>query len=338
MDNEKMIIIDGLELCNWDRNLLLELQKGGVTCVHACLGLWENARETLGKIGQWYRFFEMNNDLIMQVRTGEDILTARAIGKVGVILGTQNASPIDDDISLVEVFNNLGLKIMQLTYNNQNLIGSSCYEQNDSGLSRFGVNVIEEMNRVGMLIDLSHCGDRTTLDAIDASRRPVAITHANPDWIYPSKRNKSREVLKALRDNKGILGLCAYPFLINGANTTLSEFSELVARTVDFMGVEQVALGTDLVLNQDNEFLRWMRMGRWTFNSDYGAGSKDNSLWPEWPSWFQGPADFPNIVEGLLAYGFSRRDVEAIMGQNWFNFFSLSFKSEKEIAYACKLS
>jgi membrane dipeptidase len=332
MNNEKMIIIDGLELCNWDRDMLLELHKGDVTCIHACVGLWENARETLSKIGQWYRFFEVNADLIMQVKTGEDILKARAAGKVGVILGTQNASPIEDDIALVEVFNNLGLKIMQLTYNNQNLIGSSCYEQNDPGLSRFGRNVIEEMNRVGMLIDLSHCGDGTTLDAINASRRPVAITHANPAWIYQSKRNKSREVLQALRDNKGILGLCIYPFLINGANTTLPEFCELVARTVDFMGVKQVAIGTDLTLNLDDEFLKWMRMGRWTFKMDYGAGSKDNPSWPAWPSWFQGPADFPNIAEGLLAYGLSRSEVEAVMGKNWLNFFTESFKSEKEIS------
>ncbi|RXT05294.1 membrane dipeptidase [Ammoniphilus sp. CFH 90114] len=326
-----MIIIDGLELCNWDRNLLLELHKGEVTCIHACVGLWENARETLGKIGRWYRFFEENADLIIPVRTGEDILKAKAEGKVGVVLGTQNASPIDDDIALIEVFNNLGLKIMQLTYNNQNLIGSSCYEKTDTGLSRFGKNVVAEMNRVGMLIDLSHCGDQTTLDAIEASRRPVSITHANPDWIYPSRRNKSREVLHALKDNRGMLGLCVYPFLINGAATTMTEFCELVARSVDFMGVEQVALGTDLTLNLDDEFLKWMRMGRWTFEMDYGAGSKDNPSWPAWPAWFQGPADFPNIADGLLAHGFSKQDVYAVMGGNWLNFFTESFKSEKEL-------
>lgn len=332
MNNNEMFFIDGLQLCNWDRDLLLELRKGGLNCIHACVGLWENARETVSKIGQWYRFFETHSDLIVQVKTGEEIRKARATGKIGVVLGMQNTSPIEDDIALVEVFNNLGLKIMQLTYNNQNLIGSSCYEENDSGLSRFGRNVIKEMNRVGMLIDLSHCGDRTTLDAIDASRRPVAITHANPNWIYPAKRNKSEEVLRALRDNKGVLGLCAYPFLINGSSTTLEEFCDMVARTVDFMGVEQVALGTDLTLNQDEEFLKWMRMGRWTFEMDYGAGSKDNPSWPAWTSWFQGPADFPNIAEGLLAHGFSCSEVEAIMGKNWLRFFTESFKSDKELS------
>ncbi|MFM1653169.1 dipeptidase [Brevibacillus sp. B_LB10_24] len=328
---EDMVIIDGLTLCNWDRELLLELHRGGVTCIHACCALWEGARETLSKIGKWYRFIEENADLVMLVRQGADIHTARSQGKVGIILGAQNASPLEDDLSLIEVFSQLGLKIMQLTYNNQNLIGSSCYEENDSGLSRFGKLVIEEMNRVGMLIDLSHVGERTTLDAIAHSGRPVSITHANPNWIYPSKRNKSKEVLQALRDNGGVLGLCIYPHLINGTETTLDEFSEMVARTVEFMGINQVAIGTDLTLKWGDDFLHWMRMGRWTNKMEYGAGSAANPSWPVWPSWFQGPADFPNIAEVLLARGFSRKEVEAVMGGNWLHFFSESFAPDKEV-------
>src|SRR5690625_5137243 len=153
------------------------------------------------------------------------------------------------------------------------------------------------MNRVGIVIDLSHVGEKTSLDAIKHSTRPVAITHANPNWIYPSPRNKSRELLKALRDHDGILGICAYPHLIDGQETTLEEFCELINKTVDFMGIDRVGIGTDLTLNMSDEFLHWMRMGRWTHEIDYGAGSKSNPSWPEWPEWFKTPADFPNIVE-----------------------------------------
>lgn len=332
MNKDEMLLVDGLQLCNWDRALLLEMKKGGLDCIHACIGLWENTREALSKIGQWYQFFNDNRDIILQVRTGEDILTAKEEGKIGIILGMQNASLFEDELALVEVFNQLGLKIVQLTYNNQNLLGSSCYEEADAGLTRFGRNVIAEMNRVGMLIDLSHCGEQTTLDAIEASSRPIAITHANPAWIYPAKRNKSRKVLQALRDNQGILGLCLYPFLIGGSNTTLQDFCEMVARTVDFMGIEQVAIGTDLTINQNDQFLKWMRMGRWTFQEDYGAGSKDQPDWPAWPSWFQNPADFANIVKGLHQNGFHDEEVEAIMGKNWLRFFTESFKSEREFS------
>ena len=217
VDMKDMIVIDALELSKWDRDFVIMLQKGGVTAVHACVGLWENARETLTKVAEWHRFFKENDDLIIPVKTGADIDEAKRTGKLGIMLGAQNTSALEDELGLVSVFNEMGVKIMQLTYNNQNLIGSSCYEETDPGLSRFGKNVIKEMNRVGMIIDLSHVGTKTSLDTLALSSRPVAITHANPDWIYPSKRNKSEEILSALRDNKGVLGVCAYPHLINGA-------------------------------------------------------------------------------------------------------------------------
>ncbi|OKL36530.1 membrane dipeptidase [Domibacillus mangrovi] len=328
---EDMIIIDALELSNWDRDFLLLLKKGGVTCVHACCGLWENARETLTKLGTWHRFFAEHEDLVMPVHKGEDILKAKASGKIGVVLGAQNTSALEDELALVSVFNDLGVKIMQLTYNNQNLIGSSCYEEQDTGLSRYGKLVVEEMNRVGMVVDLSHVGNRTSLDAIAASSRPVAITHANPDWIYPSKRNKSKELLGELRDNGGVLGVCAYPHLINGPETTLEEFCDMIVRTVDFMGIEHVGIGTDLTLNMSDEFLKWMRMGRWTHKIDYGAGSKDNPSWPEWQSWFKTPADFPNIAMGLANKGMTQEEVSAVMGGNWLRFFTEGFKAEKEL-------
>ena len=156
MIKDEMLLIDGLQLCNWNRELLLEMREGGLNCIHACIGLWENTRETLSKMGQWNRFFIDNDDLVLQVKTGEDILRAKEEGKIGIILGMQNASLFEDELALVEIFNQLGLKIVQLTYNNQNLLGSSCYEETDSGLTRFGRNVIAEMNRVGMLIDLFH--------------------------------------------------------------------------------------------------------------------------------------------------------------------------------------
>ncbi|MFC5588982.1 dipeptidase [Sporosarcina soli] len=334
---QDMIIIDALELSNWDRDFLLLLKEGGVTCVHACCGLWENARETLTKVGNWHRFFKDNEDLVLPVHKGADILTAKRLGKIGIILGTQNTSALEDELALVSVFNQLGVKIMQLTYNNQNLIGSSCYEERDSGLSRFGKLVIEEMNRVGMVIDLSHVGEKTSLDAIAASSRPVAITHANPDWIYPSSRNKSKEILTALRGNGGMIGVCAYPHLINGHQTTLEEFCQMIVETVEFMGIDHVGIGTDLTLNMSDEFLAWMRMGRWTHNVEYGAGSKDNPSWPKWPEWFETPADFPNIAQGLYQQGMSKDDVYAVMGGNWLKFFDEGFKAEKELAKCVSL-
>lgn len=329
-----MIVVDGLQVSKWDRDYIEELKKGGVTAVNVSRVVWENARETLSYIGNWYAFIREHRDDLFLVRKGEDILYAKDNGKIGVILGAQNASPLEDELGLVEIFNNLGLKIMQLTYNNQNLIGSSCYEEHDNGLSRYGELVIKEMNRVGMVIDLSHVGERTSLDAIAVSSRPVAITHANPRWLFPlKKRNKSKEVLRKLRDSRGMLGLTLFPRLMNGTNTTIEEFCNLVTETVDFMGVEHVGIGTDLTLNLTDDDNKWVRMGRWTHDVKYsfGATTTDNMSFPSWPSWFQSPADFPNLAEAMLKKGFSEKDVRAIMGENWLNFFINGFKREEEL-------
>ena len=157
-----------------------ELRAGGVTAVHVTLVFWEDARATLDNIGRWHRLFERHGDLVMPVTTAADIETAKKAGKTGIIFGFQNCSPIEDDLALVQVFHELGVRIMQLTYNNQSLIGAGCYEKTDASISRFGRQVIAEMNRVGMIVDLSHSAERTSLEAIDISARPVAITHANP--------------------------------------------------------------------------------------------------------------------------------------------------------------
>lgn len=329
-----MTVIDACYPSKFDRNLVYELKKGGVTAVTVSLDMWAQARETMGNIAQWYKFINENSDILYLVQTGADITTAEAEGKVGIILGIQNTSPLEDDLSLVEAFNRLGLKVMLLTYNNQNLVGSGCYEATDNGLSRFGRNVVKEMNRVGMVIDLAHCGKRTTIDAIHTSDRPVAITHANPDWIYPTKRSKSKEELGALRDNQGMLGLTLFPTMIGGADTTMEEFAELVAKTADFMGVDNIGLGSDLVTNRDDAFMHWVRMGRWTHEIDYGTGTKDTPTRAPWPKWFQGAADFPNISEALTNKGFSETEVQGIMGENWKRFFESGFSPKDASASA----
>lgn len=325
--HNELIIIDALQFSNWDREALEELRLGGITCIHATIAIWENAREALSAIGRWNQLFREHADLIMPVRSGEDILTAKITQKTGVILGSQNASIFEDDLDLVQIFYDLGVRIVQLTYNIQNHVGGSCYEPTDSGLSRFGRNVIREMNRVGMVVDLSHVGEQTALDAIQVSTRPVAITHSNPASIFAHPRNKSDKVLRALADNGGVLGLTPYSHL-TGGRCSLSAWCDMVERAVELLGIEHVGIGTDSSRKWTDEFLRWIRMGRWTHMVDYGAGTPEQPGWAPWPEWFQTPADFPNITRGLLEHGFTHDEVKAIMGGNWLRLFSDGFKSE----------
>jgi len=324
--HDELILIDALEHSNWDRDLFNELRAGGVTAIHTTLAVWEDARTTLDNIGRWHRRFEQYADLITHARSATDIRAAKTSGKTAIIFGFQNASPIEDDLALVKVFHELGVRVIQLTYNNQSLIGSGCYEKGDGGLTRFGREVIKEMNRVGMLVDLSHCNERTTLDAIETSERPVAVTHSNPKWFHDGIRNKSDEVLRALERRGGMLGLSLYPFHIGGAGRTLAAFCEMVKRVVEQMGEDHIGIGSDQSRKWQDADLDWIRSGRWTFAVDFGEGSAANRSWPTWPSWFKTPADFPNLTEGLLETGLSRGQVAKVMGDNWLRFFDEAFR------------
>ncbi len=316
--------IDGLQYSKWNRERLEELRRGGLTAVHVTLAIWEGARETLDLVGRWNQLIRDNSDILCPGTSGGDIEAAKRDEKTAIIFGFQNASPFEDDVALVEVFYQLGVRVVQLTYNIQNHVGGSCYE-NDSGLTRFGANVVSEMNRLGMIVDLSHVGNRTTLDAIEASSRPVAITHANPSWHLEHPRNKPDDVLRALADNGGVLGCAPYPHLA-GDDTGLEQWCQMVVRTAEQLGVDHVGIGSDSSFGWDDEFLMWIRMGRWTHTPDYGAGTPSAPGWAQWPDWFQSPADFPLLEEGLGGVGLTDAEVAKIIGGNWFRLFAAGFE------------
>ncbi|WP_298449308.1 dipeptidase [uncultured Marinobacter sp.] len=315
-----MLTIDGLQYSNWSREIFEQMHAGGVSAVHATLVYHENTRETLSRFGDWNRRFEQHSDLIMPVYEAEDIQAAQETGRIGIFFGAQNCSPIEDDIDMIEVMRRLGLMIMQLTYNNQSLLAAGCYEAEDSGVSRFGRQAIAEMNRVGMIIDMSHSSERSTLDAIELSSRPVIISHANPASFHPAKRNKSDRVLKAISESGGLLGFSVYPFhLKDGPDCTLESFCNMVADTADLMGIDHIGIGTDLCQGQPQSVLDWMRNGRWSKEMDFGEGNKSNAGWPRPLSWFKDNRDFPGIIEGLRQKGFNESEIEKIMGLNWLN-------------------
>ena len=211
---------------------------------------------------------------------------------------------------------------MQLTYNNQSLLATGCYENTDSGVTNFGREVIKEMNRLGFVIDMSHSAEKSTIDAIKISEKPIAITHANPSFWHPAKRNKSNELLKILSENKGMLGLSLYSHhLKNGKNCTLDSFCEMAAKTAEIMGAEYIGIGSDLCLNQPDTVVEWMRNGTWTKSRNYGEGSKNKPGFPEQPKWFLDARGFKNIEDGLKKVGFSENEVNGILGNNWYNFY-----------------
>ena len=190
--------IDCLQYANWSEKIFRQMREGGVDAVHVTIAYHENFRETVHNIERWNRWFEQHPDLIFQGRTADDVRLARETDRTAIFFGFQNPSPIEDDIGLVEIVHTLGARFMQLSYNNQSLLATGCYESEDPGITRMGREVIREMNRVGLVVDMSHSAERSTLEAIEISERPIAITHANPAFWHPALRNKSDDVLRAL--------------------------------------------------------------------------------------------------------------------------------------------
>jgi microsomal dipeptidase-like Zn-dependent dipeptidase len=267
-----------------------------------------------------------NADLIRIVRRADDIVACEADGKLGVLLGFQNTNLLEDRIRYVELFADLGVRVLQLTYNNQNELGGSCYENEDSGLSRFGREVVTEMGRAGIVVDCSHVGNRTTLDAIKHATKPLAITHANPASIFPHKRNKTDDVLRALRENGGVIGCAAYRNITPAsACASVDGWCELVARTVELAGIDHVGLGTDYSHKTTDRFYDWMRRGRWTRGVDYGAGSAANPGKVSKPDWLLQAGQLQSVVGGLKRVGFNDAEVGKITGGNWLRLYRAVF-------------
>lgn len=323
-------LIDGLQYCNWSEKIFRELNAGGVTAIHVTICYHENFRETIANIGHWNRWFQDYPDLICPASTADDVRRAKQDGRTAVIFGFQNPAPIEDDLSLVEIWHRLGVRFMQLSYNNQSLLATGCYEAEDPGITRMGREVIREMNRVGLVIDMSHSAERSTLEAIELSSRPIAITHANPSSWHDVPRNKSDAVLKALGQSGGMLGFSLYPLhLKGGSGCTLRSFCETVARTAELMGVERIGIGSDLCQDQPDSVVEWMRVGRWTRDSRGASGPLGAAVFPPQPDWFRNNTQFAGIASGLAEVGFAQPDIDRIMGGNWLDFFELSFGPEQ---------
>jgi membrane dipeptidase len=318
--------IDNLQYANWSEKIFRQMRAGGLDAVHVTIAYHENFRETVLNVEAWNRWFERFPDLIFQGRTADDVRLARETGRTVIFFGFQNPSPIEDDIGLVEIWHGLGARFMQLTYNNQSLLATGCYEDRDSGITRMGREIISEMNRVGMVVDMSHSAEASTLEAIEVSSRPIAITHANPAFWHKALRNKSDDVLRTLGESGGMLGFSLYAHhLKGGSDCAVQDFAEMIARTADMIGVDALGIGSDLCQDQPDSVVTWMRNGRWTKTLDYGEGSAQAAGFPEQPDWFRDNRDFGNLAAALAVAGFDAGEVNAIMGGNWLRFYETSF-------------
>jgi len=314
--------VDNLQYCNWSREIFQINNEAKLDALHATICYHEDFDELQINIKQWNKYFEENSDLIFQGKSSLDIEKANKENKTAIFYGLQNCSPIEDNIEYVETLKKLGVLFMQLTYNNQSLLATGCYEKRDTGITRMGREVIKEMNRVNMIIDMSHSAELSTLEAIEISDQPIVVSHANPLFWHEGLRNKSDVVLKELNDSGGMIGFSLYPHhLKDASDCTLKSFCEMIAETTKRISVNQIGIGSDLCIRHPDSIVEWMRNGTWTKTKDFGEGSASNAGFPPQPSWFEDARGFNNLEQGLRDVGFSENETHDILGNNWYNFY-----------------
>lgn len=319
--HDTAIVIDGLVVSRWSRQVFEDMHRGGLTAANCTCSIWEGMRDTMLNIARWKQAFLENADLIMQVRSASDIRKAKQLGRVGIILGWQNTSGLEDRLDMLPVYKDLGIGVMQLTYNTQNFVGSGCWEDRDGGLSGFGREVIDEMNRLGILVDLSHVGSRTSSDTIAYSKRPCAYTHVAPAGAFDHPRNKSDSQLREIVDRGGFVGVAIYPpFMKTGADTDLDDCIELFEYMLQVCGDQNIGIGTDFTQGQDEAFFDWLR-----HDKGYARRANPGRGVAPFVKGLDTLAGYPQLTAAMERRGWKETRIRAVLGENWLRFLGESW-------------
>jgi len=286
----------------------------GITAFHNSFGIGgPNAYdEALQFISAWSGFAGRNSDVFSLVGTAVDLDHAKAKHKIAVIIGLQNAEQFREPKD-VKDFYQLGLRCAQLTYNEQNLIGSGSTDRIDGGISDYGVEIIKAMNAVGMLIDVSHSGDRTTLDAIELSPRPIAFTHSNCRALNNHPRLKTDEAIQKLARKGGVMGITGVRnFVKDREPTTIEDVVDHIDHVVKLVGIEHVGIGTDSdLMGYDHMQPDQYAQLKAAYKASYAFRDKIDT------DGFNHPRKMYNLTDALLRRGYSDGNVQAVLGGNF---------------------
>jgi membrane dipeptidase len=312
------VVVDGLQIARYGPEVFAEMASAGITSATCTCSVWEGFRDTMRNIAAFQRWFIEHDDLLRPVRTVDDIHAAKAEGRVGVVLGFQNLSPIEDRLEFLALFKALGVGVMQLTYNTQNLVGSGCYETHDGGLTDYGRDAVAEMNRVGILVDLSHVGARTAADAVEASERPVVYTHVCPSGMKEHPRNRTDAEMRAVAEKGGMVGVTLFPaFLAAGNDATIDDYVDTIEYVLNVVGEDHVGVGTDFIDGHGRDYLTWL-------NHDKGDGRPigdpdviERLINVRLPRGIQRIGELPNLTDALVRRGWSDDRVRKLLGGNW---------------------
>lgn len=290
---------------------------GGATVAAPTVALNEDSATTLRTIGRWFRWFREYEDELLHVTQVSDIDRAKQEGKLGILFHFQNSTALDRELDLLETYHRLGVRMIQLCYNQRNAIGDGSFERTECGLSTFGLRVIREMNRLGIVIDCAHSGERTSMEAVAASEKPVVISHANARALCDNRRNVSDELIKAVADSGGLIGVVAFPSFVRAEalKPTLDDLLNHVDHIAEHVGVDHVGIGNDFY-DGGNEavYAELLRIGEWE--------TPDIPPCPHrYPVGIENAAKLPNVTAGLLGRGYPESAVLKVLGGNWVRVF-----------------
>lgn len=310
--HKNAIVFDGLIVSRWGPDIFADMVEGGVTAANCTISVWENFTETMRNVAQFQKWFRDHDDKIVQAHSVADIRQAKADGRTAIVLGFQNVSAFEDQLGYIGLFRQLGVGIAQMAYNTQNLVGTGCYEVPDRGLSDFGHDVVAEMNRVGMMCDLSHVGPKTSEDVIRASEKPVCYSHCLPAGLKAHPRNKSDEQLLSIADAGGFVGVTMFPpFLKQGVDATVDDYVAAIDYVVNLIGEDAVGIGTDFTQGHDDEFFRWITHDKGNGRKLVDFGDIIN------PEGLRSIGEFPNLTAAMQRAGWPEAKVRKVLGENW---------------------
>jgi membrane dipeptidase len=321
--HRESLVINALDSSHEDKfteEYFEALRTGGIDAVNVTVARVEDHfHDAIRSYSRWRRrLVGLGENRVTVVRRAGDIREAHRNNKVAVILGFQNAKPIEDDLGLIEVFQRLDIRIMQLTYQDRNLIGNGVGERTDDGLSRFGVAAVREMNRVGVIVDLSHVGERSALDAVEASHAPVIASHVVAKAVHNHFRGVSDSVLRAVAERQGCIGVAGLSLFLRSdgvqSGSSVVDYVNHMTHMVDVAGIEHVGIGFDIGFKRSDEDAR--RIG-----ARYPEFAVSPPLHLRYATEINRADKAENLTAELLRRGYNDDDIRRLLGLNWYRVF-----------------
>ena len=315
---DNSLVIDALSfLREWDEAELDALAKTGYAGIVESLPN-RDLQTAIDALLTYRNRVSEHSDLIMLALSADDFERARINDRVAVLMNFQNSTMLDGEVDNIDALYALGMRSFQLTYNFRTLVGDGCLERTNAGLSDFGVEVVERMNDVGVMVDLSHCGRQTTLDGIAFSKKPVAITHTMCESIRKGHpRAKTDQQMRACADKGGVIGMAALGYFVGddpGGTTTVETYADHIEHATSIVGLEHIGLSTDF---SPQGISPWATRENWyeprlkSFKPSYEV------RWPPWIPELDSPDRFRTVVRVLQGRGWTENQLEGLLGRNW---------------------